>query len=174
MCSGWLQTCASSASKVLHELRCQSRSVAGEVHAGGWPLPYSHSSFSSFLYPVIVLAVKKLILFNQVVQNGPATFAAIVVLDRVLEKAKSDKTWLVMLDRVVTALLVAHSDSQLPLVVEAALHPEAHLLAKEVAAKSNLLSSSRAGLLCALQQHLDVLKLSRTGAGVLKALHKAL
>ena len=45
---------------------------------------------------------------------------------------------------------------------------------KEVAAKSNLLSSSRAGLLCALQQHLDVLKLSRTGAGVLKALHKAL
>ena len=118
--------------------------------------------------------MKKLILLNQVVQNGPATFAAIVVLDRVLEKAKSDKTWLVMLDRVATALLVAHSDSQLPLVVEAALHPEAHLLAKEVAAKSNLLFSSRAGLLCTLQQHLDVLKLSRTGAGVLKALHKAL
>jgi len=114
------------------------------------------------------------ICMQEVVQSGPATFAAIVVLDRVLEKAKSDKTWLVMLDRVATALLVAHSDSQLPLVVEAALHPEAHLLAKEVAAKSNLLSSSRAGLLCALQQHLDVLKLSRTGAGVLKALHKAL
>ena len=118
--------------------------------------------------------MKKLILLNQVVQSGPATFAAIVVLDRVVEKAKLDKTWLLMLDRVATALLVAHSDSQLPLVVEAAPHPEAHLLAKEVAAKSNLLSSSRAGLLCALQQHLDVLKLSRTGAGVLKALHKAL
>ena len=118
--------------------------------------------------------MKKLKLLNQVVQSGPTTFAAIVFLDRVLEKAKSDKTWLLMLDRVATALLVAHSDSQLPLVVEAALHPEAHLLAKEVAAKSNLLSSSRAGLLCALQQHLDVLKLSRTGAGVLKALHKAL
>ena len=118
--------------------------------------------------------MKKLILLNQVVQSGPATFAAIVVLDREVEKAKSDKTWLLMLDRVATALLVAHSDSQLPLVVEAALHPEAHLLAKEVAGKSNLLSSSRAGLLCALQQHLDVLKLSRTGAGVLKALHKAL
>merc|ERR1719495_1902503 len=111
---------------------------------------------------------------QEVVQSGPATFAAIVVLDRVLEKAKSDKTWLVMLDRVATALLVAHHDSQLPLVVEAALHPEAHLLAKEVAARSNLLFSSRAGLLCALQQHLDVLKLSRTGAWVLKALHKAL
>ena len=128
----------------------------------------------SLLNPVIDLVMKKLLLLNQVVQSGPATFAAIVVLDRVLETAKSDKTWLVMLDRVATALLVAHSDSQLPLVVEAALHPEAHLLAKEVAAKSNLLSSSRAGLLCALQQHLDVLKLSRTGAGVLKALHKAL
>ena len=76
--------------------------------------------------------MKKLILLNQVVQSGPATFAAIVVLDRVVEKAKSDKTWLVMFDRVATALLVAHSDSQLPLVVEAALHPEAHLLAKEV------------------------------------------
>jgi len=114
------------------------------------------------------------ICMQEVVQSGPATFAAIVVLDSVLEEAKSDKTWLVMFDRVATALLVAHSDSQLPLVVEAALHPEAHLLAKEVAGKSNLLSSSRAGLLCALQQHLDVLKLSRTGAGVLKALHKAL
>ena len=157
-----------------HELRCQSRSVAGDVHAGGRSLLYCVPSFSSFLNPVLDLASKNLILLNQVVQSGPATFAAIVVLDRVLEKAKSDKTWLVMLDRVATALLVAHSDSQLPLVVEAALHPEAHLLAKEVAAKSNLLSSSRAGLLCALQQHLDVLKLSRTGAGVLKALHKAL
>jgi len=114
------------------------------------------------------------ICMQEVVQSGPATYAAIVVLDRVVEKAKSDKTWLLMLDRVATALIVAHSDSQLPLVVEAALHPEAHLLAKEVTAKSNLLSSSRAGLLCALQQHLDVLKLSRTGAGVLKALHKAL
>ena len=58
------------------------------------------------------LAKKKLICLNQVVENGPATFAAIAVLDRVLEKAKSDKTWLVMLDRVATALLVAHSDSQ--------------------------------------------------------------
>ena len=38
-------------------------------------------------------------------ENGPATFAAIAVLDRVLEKAKSDKTWLVMLDRVATAQL---------------------------------------------------------------------
>jgi len=111
---------------------------------------------------------------QQVVENGPATFAAIAVLDRVLEKAKSDKTWLVMLDRVATALLVAHTNSQLPLVVEAALHPEAHLLAREVAAKSNLLSSSRAGLLCALQKHVDTLKLSRTGAGALKALHRAL
>ena len=118
--------------------------------------------------------MKKLKLLNQVVQSGPTTFAAIVFLDRVLEKAKSDKTWLVMLDRVATALLVTHPNSQLPLVVEAALHPEAHLLAKEVTVKSNLLSSSRAGLLCALQQHLDVLKLSRTGTGVLKALHKAL
>ena len=148
--------------------------MAGDVHAAGWPLLYCLSSLSPFLNFVRDPAKKKLIFLNQVVENGPATFAAIAVLDRVLEKAKSDKTWLVMLDRVATALLVAHSDSQLPLVVEAALHPEAHLLAKEVAAKSNLLSSSRAGLLCALQQHLDVLKLSRTGAGVLKALHKAL
>ena len=84
------------------------------------------SSLSSFLYPVIVLAMKKKKLLNQVVQSGPATFAAIVVLDRVVEKAKSDKTWLVMFDRVATALLVAHSDSQLPLVVEAALHHELH------------------------------------------------
>ena len=118
--------------------------------------------------------MKKLILLDQAVQSGPAVFAAIVVLDRVVEKAKSEKTWLLMLDRVATALLVAHSDSQLPLVVEAALHPEAHLLAREVAAKSNLLSSSRAGLLCALQKHVDTLKLSRTGAGALKALHRAL
>ena len=144
------------------------------MHAGGRSLLYCVPSFSSFLNPVLDLASKNLILLNQVVQSGPATFAAIVVLDRVLEKAKSDKTWLVMLDRVATALLVAHTNSQLPLVVEAALHPEAHLLAREVAAKSNLLSSSRAGLLCALQKHVDTLKLSRTGAGALKALHRAL
>ena len=148
--------------------------MAGDVHAAGWPPPYCLSSLSPFINFVRDLAKKKLIFLKQVVENGPATFAAIAVLDRVLEKAKSDKTWLLMLDRVATALLVAHSDSQLPLVVEAALHPEAHLLAKEVAAKSNLLFSSRAGLLCTLQQYLDVLKLSRTGAGVLKALHKAL
>ena len=148
--------------------------MAGDVHAAGWPLLYCLSSLSPFLNFVRDPAKKKLIFLNQVVENGPATFAAIAVLDRVLEKAKSDKTWLVMLDRVATALLVAHTNSQLPLVVEAALHPEAHLLAREVAAKSNLLSSSRAGLLCALQKHVDTLKLSRTGAGALKALHRAL
>merc|ERR1711887_527640 len=33
-------------------------------------------------------------------------------------------------------------------VVVAALHPEAHLLAREVVARTNLLTSSRGGLLC--------------------------
>ena len=78
--------------------------MAGDVHAAGWPLPYCLSSLSPFINFVRDLAKKKLIFFKQVVENGPATFAAIAVLDRVLEKAKSDKTWLVMLDRVATAL----------------------------------------------------------------------
>ena len=107
------------------------------------------------------------------VSNGPATFTAIGVLDRVMKRSKSEKEWLVILDRLATALLVTHSDSNLPLLVVAALHPEAHLLAREVVAKTNLLTSSRAGLLCALQDHVELLRCNKTGAGVLKALRGA-
>merc|ERR1712181_53662 len=110
---------------------------------------------------------------QEVVNSGPATFTAIGVLDRVMEKAKSDKEWLVILERLTTALLISHSDSDQPLLVVAALHPEAHLLAREVVAKTNLLTSSRASLLCALQHHLELLRYSKTGAGVLKALRGA-
>ena len=104
------------------------------------------------------------------VSSGPATFTAIAVLDRVMERSKSEKEWLVILDRLATALLVNHSDSNQPLLVLAALHPEAHLLAREAVARTNLLTSSRAGLLCALQDHVELLRRKKTGAGVLKAL----
>ena len=107
------------------------------------------------------------------VSSGPATFTAIGVLDRVVESSKSEKDWLVILDRLATALLVAHSDSNQPLLVVAALHPEAHLLAREVVARTNLLASSRAGLLCALQDQVELLRRNKTGAGVLKALRGA-
>ena len=107
------------------------------------------------------------------VSSGPATFTAIGVLDRVMELSKSEKDWLVILDRLATALLVAHSDSNQPLLVVAALHPEAHLLAREVVARTNLLTSSRVGLLCALQDHVELLRRNKTGAGVLKALRGA-
>ena len=105
--------------------------------------------------------------------SGPATFTAIGVLDRVMEKAKSEKEWLVILERLASALLISHSDSDQPLLVVAALHPEAHLLAREVVAKINLLTSSRASLLCALQHHVELLRCNKTGAGVLKALRGA-
>ena len=104
------------------------------------------------------------------VSSGPATFTAIAVLDRVMERSKFEKEWLVILDRLATALLVAHSESNQPLLVVAALHPDAHLLAREVVAKTNLLTSSRGGLLCALQDQVEVLRGNKTGAGVLKAL----
>merc|ERR1712025_559004 len=78
---------------------------------------------------------------QEVVSSGPATFIAIGVLDRVMESSKAEKEWLVILDRLATALLVSHSDSKQPLLVVAALHPEAHLLAREVVAKTNLLTS---------------------------------
>ena len=107
------------------------------------------------------------------VSSGPATFTAISVLDRVMERAKSEKEWLVILDRLATSLLVNHSDLNQPLLVVAALHPEAHLLAREVVAKTNLLTSSRAGLLCALQDHVELLRCNKTGTGVLKALRGA-
>merc|ERR1719402_11294 len=110
------------------------------------------------------------ICMQEVVSSGPATFTAIAVLDRVMERSKSEKEWLVILDRLATALLVDHSDSNQPLVVVAALHPEAHLLAREVVAKTNLLTSSRGGLLCALQGQVELLRGNKTGAGVLKAL----
>ena len=109
----------------------------------------------------------------QVVTSGPATFIAIGVLDRVMESSKAEKEWLVILDRLATALLVSHSDSKQPLLVVAALHPEAHLLAREVVAKTNFLTSSRAPLLCALQDQVELLRRSKTGAGVLKALRGA-
>ena len=105
--------------------------------------------------------------------SGPATFIAIVVLDRVMESSKAEKQWLVILDRLATALLVSHSVSKQSLLVVAALHPEAHLLAREVVAQTNLLTSSRAPLLCTLQANLELLRRSRTGAGVLKALSGA-
>ena len=104
------------------------------------------------------------------VRSGPATFTAIGVLDRVMEKAKSEKEWLVILERLATALLVSHSDSDQPLLVVAALHPEAHLLAREVVARTNLLTSSRGRLLCALQDQVELLRGNKNGAGVLKAL----
>merc|ERR1719234_635016 len=110
---------------------------------------------------------------QEVVNSGPATFTAIGVLDRVMEKAKSEKEWLVILERLTTALLISHSDSDQPLLIVAALHPEAHLLAREVVAKTNLLTSSRASLLCALQHHVELLRCNKTGAGVLKALRGA-
>ena len=104
------------------------------------------------------------------VSSGPATFIAIGVLDRVMESSKAEKEWLVILDRLASALLVSHSDSKQSLLVVAALHPEAHLLAREVVAKTNLLVSSRAPLLCALQDQVELLRRIKTGAGVLKAL----
>jgi len=110
------------------------------------------------------------ICMQEVVSSGPATFTAIAVLDRVMERSKSEKEWLVILDRIATALIGTHSDSNQPLVVVAALHPEAHLLAREVVAKTNLLTSSRGGLLCALQGQVELLRGNKTGAGVLKAL----
>jgi len=91
----------------------------------------------------------------------------------VIEQAKSEKEWLVILERLTSALLISHSDSDQPLLVVAALHPEAHLLAREVVAKTNLLTSSRASLLCTLQHHVELLRYSKTGAGVLKALRCA-
>jgi len=110
---------------------------------------------------------------QEVVRSGPATFTAIGVLDRVMEKAKSEKEWLVILERLATALLVSHSDADQPLLVVAALHPEAHLLAREVVARTKLLTSSRAPLLCVLQHHVELLRCNKTGAGVLKALRGA-
>ena len=107
----------------------------------------------------------------QVVNSGPATFIAISVIDRVMEKAKSEKEWLVILERLATALL--DSDSDQPLLILAALHPEAHLLAREVVARTNLLTTSRAPLLCTLQHNVELLRHSKTGAGVLKALRGA-
>ena len=104
------------------------------------------------------------------VTSGPATFIAIGVLDRVMESSKAEKGWLVILDRLATALLSTHSDSNQPLVVVAALHPEAHLLAREVVARTNLLTSSRGRLLCALQDQVELLRGNKNGAGVLKAL----
>ena len=104
------------------------------------------------------------------VRSDPATFTAIGVLDRVMEKAKSEKEWLVILERLATALLVSHPDADQPLLVVAALHPEAHLLAREVVARTNLLTSSRGRLLCALQDQVELLRGNKTGAGVLKAL----
>merc|ERR1712013_817515 len=83
---------------------------------------------------------------QQVVENGPATFAAIAVLDRVLEKAKSDKTWLVMLDRVATALLVAHPNSQLQKFLEVASGKGIYyILQEEILANIRLLAFSEAG-----------------------------
>jgi len=110
---------------------------------------------------------------QEVVSSGPATFTAICVLDRVMESSKAEKEWLVILDRIAAALLVSHSNSKHPLLVVAALHSEAHLLAREVVAKTNLLSSSRAPLLCALQDQVELLRRIKTGAGVLKALRGA-
>ena len=104
------------------------------------------------------------------VSSGPATFTAIAVLDRVMESSKAEKEWLVILDRLATSLLVTHSDFNQPLVVVAALHPEAHLLAREVVARTNLLTSSRGRLLCALQDQVELLRGNKNGAGVLKAL----
>ena len=110
---------------------------------------------------------------SQVVNSGPATFIAISVIDRVMEKAKSEKEWLVILERLATALLLSPSDSDQPLLILAALHPEAHLLAREFVARTNLLTTSRAPLLCTLQHHVELLRYSKTGAGVLKALRGA-
>ena len=62
------------------------------------------------------------------VSSGPATFTAISVLDRVMERARVEKEWLVILDRLANAFLATHTDSDQPLLVVAALHPEAHLL----------------------------------------------
>ena len=90
-----------------------------------------------------------------------------------MESSKAEKEWLVILDRIAAALLLSHSNSKQPLLVVAALHSEAHLLAREVVAKTNLLSSSRAPLLCALQDQVEELRRSKTGAGVLKALRGA-
>ena len=56
----------------------------------------------------------------------------------------------------------------------AALHPQGHLLAREMVAKANLLPTSRPGLLCALQQHLHLLRHNKTGDAVLLALQGVL
>jgi hypothetical protein len=54
--------------------------------------------------------------------------------------------------------------------VAAALHPAGHLLAREVVARANLLGQAKSGLLYALKEHLDTLRINKTGAAVLKGL----
>jgi hypothetical protein len=104
-----------------------------------------------------------------VVRCRPAVFTALAVVDRLAEGGAED--WGLVLDRLAVALLAVDSVSGQPLLVTAALHPAGHLLAREVVARANMLGQARSGLLCTLQQHLDTLRLDKTGAAVLKGLH---
>ena len=107
----------------------------------------------------------------QVVNNGPSTFIALSLLSRLEELTKCDKEWVVLLDNLATALLDNHPDSGQPLLVVAAVHLDAHLLAKEVVARTHLMTSdTRARILCTLQNHVELLRGSWPGDGVLRAL----
>ena len=107
----------------------------------------------------------------QAVNNGPSTFIALSLLSRLEELTKCDKEWVVLLDNLAAALLEDHPDSGQPFLVVAAVHLDAHLLAKEVVARTHLMTSdTRARVLCTLQKHVELLRRSWPGDGVLRAL----
>ena len=107
---------------------------------------------------------------GKVVRSRPAVFVTLVVVDRLVSKAEEDEGFYEVLDMLVTALLVPDQASGQPLLVVAALDPVGHLLAREVVSRADMLPQARNALLCALQEHVEVLSCDKMGASVLKAL----
>ena len=131
----------------------------------------------------LVLSVLRWLEMNlkEVILSKPAVHLALVVLER-LAAESYNKAWAIRLDRFVlhfinsevrniTILDLCFQKHIQDLMVTAALHPAGYLLAKEVVSKNEVVSeATRKELLQCLARSVDIIRSSKTGMFVLKAL----
>ena len=110
-----------------------------------------------------VVRVSRWLEFNMemVVRSQPAVFTVLTVMDRLVARVRDgEDSWCVVLDRLAVTLLepsIEDSVRGYPLLVVAALHPTAHILAKEIVSKVDILSASKNSVLCVLRDNLDII-----------------
>ena len=108
-----------------------------------------------------------------VIVTKPTMYAAVEVLQLLVDRLGEEEIWKKLLDRFYCSFLDLDKDSaeKRSILVTAALHPVGHLLARDMVAKVNHVGEScQAEVLKELADNVDQLSLDKFGGIVLKGL----